>query len=325
MDPVTANVGSYIVQEVLPSSNWTLVSVTCDNVPMTVTQVSVIVTEGHETDCTFTNTYNDKTKGTLIVTKNTTGGDGIFNFTGSGIAGFPITTKNGTGSYTINNLTPGKYTVSETTATGWRQTGNNCRNARVVAGQISTCAITNAAVKLNQTIKATQPASAPKNAPFNVSATASSGLPVTVSVSGGNCSVSGTNVSSSGSNVVIMMGSGNGICVVRYNQGGNASYNAAPQVAQNTTMAKANQTITYIQPASAARNARFTVSATATSGLTVMVSTSGNCGGGGISVGGHSVGLTMGNNRTASCTVNYSQFGNAAYNSATATGITTVK
>ena len=49
------------------------------------------------------------------------------------------------------------------------------------------------------------------------------------------------------------MTSGTGTCSVKYDQAGNANYNAAPQVTESVTVGKANQTIivTLHAPASA--------------------------------------------------------------------------
>ncbi|HEV2032827.1 MAG TPA: ice-binding family protein [Candidatus Dormibacteraeota bacterium] len=58
--------------------------------------------------------------------------------------------------------------------------------------------------------------------PFGVTATASSGLPVTFTASG-PCSVSGSTVSLSGT----------GVCTITAAQGGNLSFNAAPNVSQS--------------------------------------------------------------------------------------------
>ena len=80
--------------------------------------------------------------GSLTVTKNTIGGNGTFSFTG-GAGSFNITTTGGTGSNTRTDLTPGSVTVTETVPSGWSKTGDTCINVAVVAGQTSTCTITN--------------------------------------------------------------------------------------------------------------------------------------------------------------------------------------
>jgi hypothetical protein len=96
-------------------------------------------------------------------------------------------------------------------------------------------------VKANQTINFPQPgARTVGDAPFTVSATASSGLPVSFSVpSGGPCTISGTTVT------II----GPGTCSITANQAGNGNYNAAPVVTRNVAVAKASPTISGLASA----------------------------------------------------------------------------
>lgn len=102
---------------------------------------------------------------------------------------------------------------------------------------------------------------------YAVSATASSGLPVTFSAapsSAGVCTVSGSTVSIVGA----------GTCTVNANQAGNGSYLAAPQVQQSFTVARAPQTITITStpPPVDKHSPPYTITATATSGLAVTFS-----------------------------------------------------
>ncbi|MDP1806093.1 MAG: hypothetical protein Q8K72_13060, partial [Acidimicrobiales bacterium] len=96
-------------------------------------------------------------------------------------------------------------------------------------------------VKANQTINFPQPgARTAGDAPFTVSASASSGLPVTFSVpSGGPCTISGATVTILGP----------GTCSITANQAGDATYNAAPAVTRNVTIAKASPTISALASA----------------------------------------------------------------------------
>ena len=96
---------------------------------------------------------------------------------------------------------------------------------------------------------------------YNVSATASSGLPVSFTVSG-TCTLSG-------SSTVVMAGAGT--CTVYANQSGSSSYLAAPQVQQTFSIAKQSQTITFPAPPGNydKDDPPFALSATSTSGLTV--------------------------------------------------------
>ena len=102
---------------------------------------------------------------------------------------------------------------------------------------------------------------------YTVSASASSGLPVTFSAaasSAGVCTVSGSTVAIVGA----------GTCTVSANQGGNGSYLAAPQVQQSFTVARASQTITITStpPPVDKHSPPYTITATATSGLAVTFS-----------------------------------------------------
>jgi hypothetical protein len=133
--------------------------------------------------------------------------------------------------------------------------------------------------------------------PFTVSATASSGLPVSFSASG-NCTVSGNTVTITGA----------GSCTITASQPGDSNYLPATNVPQTFSIAKANQTITFAPlPDKTTADPPFTVTATASSGLPVSFSASGNC-----TVSGNTVTITS----TGSCTITASQGGNINYNAA---------
>ena len=135
-----------------------------------------------------------------------------------------------------------------------------------------------AAQKVDQTINVSQhaPENAAYNGSFTVSATATSGLDVAITTSG-SCSGSGTG------SAIITMTNGTGTCTVFFDQAGDGAYNPASQMIEYTAAQKADQTINVSQhaPASAAYNDDFTVSATATSGLGVAITSSGACSGSG--------------------------------------------
>jgi hypothetical protein len=140
---------------------------------------------------------------------------------------------------------------------------------------------------------------------LTVSATASSGLPVTFSVvPNGNCSVSG--------NVVTFLNPGN--CGVLANQAGNNTYAAAPQVGQIVVVNNpVSQTIAFGSLPAERVGSQLTVNATASSGLPVSftVVQNGNC-----SVSGNVVTfLNVGN-----CGVIASQPGNNIYSAAPQVG-----
>src|SRR5256886_9837511 len=135
------------------------------------------------------------------------------------------------------------------------------------------------------------------NPDFNVFAAASSGLIVNLAASG-NCTVSGSTIHLSGA----------GSCTITAAQAGNENYNAAPNVSRTFTIAKANQTITFGALANKTfGDADFNVSATASSGLAVTFTATGNC-----TIAGNTVHLTG----AGTCTITAAQPGNANFNAA---------
>jgi hypothetical protein len=147
-------------------------------------------------------------------------------------------------------------------------------------------------------------------ASLTVSASASSGLPITFSiVQNGNCSISGS--------VVTFLNVGN--CGVIANQAGNSAYAAAPAVGQiivvNSAPAQttAAQTITFGAISAQPVGASLTMTATASSGLpvTYTVVQNGNC-----SVAGSVVTFL----NTGNCGVIANQAGNSSYSAAAAVG-----
>ena len=97
--------------------------------------------------------------------------------------------------------------------------------------------------------------------PINLSATASSGLPVTFTVTSGPATVSGNALTLTGVGTV----------VVAANQAGNTSYAAAPQVTQSIVVNQASQTITFTTLTTPVTFSAtpINLAATASSGLTV--------------------------------------------------------
>ncbi len=104
------------------------------------------------------------------------------------------------------------------------------------------------------------------DAPFDISATATSGLDIEFSVISGPVSISGNTVTITGA----------GTATVAANQSGNDSFNAAPSVEQTFEIAKADQTIT-ISPIDdkLSSDDPFEASATTTSGLELIFSVTG--------------------------------------------------
>ena len=104
-----------------------------------------------------------------------------------------------------------------------------------------------------------------------------------------------------------------GTCIVQYNQAGDTNYNAAPQVTNNVTATKANQTITFGAQASQTfvPSGTFSLSpvATATSGLTIAYTskTLGVC-----TIAGTSVTMVA----AGTCTIAADQAGDTNWNPA---------
>jgi hypothetical protein len=159
------------------------------------------------------------------------------------------------------------------------------------------------AVKADQTISVNNhaPLSAVYNTQFTVAATASSGLAVSYSHSGG-CSNSGA---------TFTMTSGTTTCTVMYDQAGDGNYNAATQVVETVNAVKADQTISVNNraPVSAVLGSHFTVAATGGgSGNPISYSSNGVCSRSGAT-------FTM-TSASGTCTVKYDQAGDGNYNAA---------
>ncbi len=143
-------------------------------------------------------------------------------------------------------------------------------------------------------------------APFTVSATASSGLPVSfTSTTPSVCTVSG-------STVTLVSAAAN--CTIEATQGGNSDFGAAPATTRTFWVYKEAQTITFAAlPNQTYGAAPFTVSATASSGLPVSFTstTTPVC-----TVSGSTVTLVSAG---ANCTIEATQAGNSYYGAAPAT------
>jgi alpha-tubulin suppressor-like RCC1 family protein len=137
------------------------------------------------------------------------------------------------------------------------------------------------------------------DSPFSLSASASSGLPVTFSVVSGPASLAG--------NVVTLLGTGS--VTLRASQAGDATYAVATSVDQTFTVTQANQTITFAPlPDRLLGDPPFSLSATASSGLPVAFSLLS----GPASLSGSTLTMTNG----GVVTVRAAQAGNTNYNAA---------
>ena len=115
--------GAYTVAE-LAIAGWDLTGLACSvTTPGSGTSSTVVdgatatvtLAAGDVVTCTYSNTQ----RGTIVVIKNTAGGDGTFGFGGSwaGAGSFAVATSGGTGQQVFSNVLPGSYAVSETDMT----------------------------------------------------------------------------------------------------------------------------------------------------------------------------------------------------------------
>ncbi|SDD63179.1 lectin-like domain-containing protein, partial [Aquimonas voraii] len=116
-------------------------------------------------------------------------------------------------------------------------------------------------LKLDQTISFSNPGNQTYSpgGSFIATATASSGLPVTITSASATCSVNAT----SPATVAIQAA---GPCTLNANQAGDGTYNAAPQASQSLTIQQASQAITIDDPGAQTYSAGGSFSVTATGG-----------------------------------------------------------
>jgi hypothetical protein len=201
----------------------------------------------------------------------------------------------GTGAQVTTDVN-GLATAPTFTANG--TSGSFTVVASTGSGASVTFSLTNAGALASQSISfGAVPGKVYGAAPFAVSATASSGLPVSFgSLTTATCTVSGTTVSLVAA----------GTCTIRASQSGNAAYAAASSVDQSFAIAQATQTISFGAVANRTFGSGvFNLSATATSGLTVSFSslTPMTC-----AVGGNTVAPVA----AGSCTIRAAQAGNSS-------------
>ncbi|MDT3404765.1 MBG domain-containing protein [Mucilaginibacter terrae] len=184
--------------------------------------------------------------------------DPDFTLTASASSGLPIT-------YTSSNPLVATVTGSTVTVIGIgttvitaSQPGNENYNAATDAVQTLNVG------KANQTITfAALPGKIYNDAPFNLTASATSGLPITFSSSN-------PLVATIVDNTVTIIGPGEAI--ITASQSGNANYNAAVSVPQTLNISQAGQTITFAPlPTKTYENLPFEVDASSTSGLPVTL------------------------------------------------------
>jgi hypothetical protein len=151
-------------------------------------------------------------------------------------------------------------------------------------------------------------------ATYTVTAQASSGLAVVLSVDPAATAVCALDGTGSGSQVSF---AGVGLCVIDADQPGDGSYNAAPQVQQSFAVAQATQSIAFTStaPTDAAAGGSYTVFAEASSGLDVSLAidaaAAGVC-----TIDGGASGATVAFIGVGSCIIDASQAGDANHSAA---------
>lgn len=153
----------------------------------------------------------------------------------------------------------------------------------------------------SQTITFDAPASGLAGTSTALSASASSGLPVTITVDATSTAV----CSVAGSTVTFLTG---GTCTLRANQGGNLGWNAAPEVSEDVAVTKRGQTISFVAPGTASVGTARVLSASASSGLGVILA---------VAPGSSTIctltGSTVRYLKPGTCTITASQAGNAVF------------
>ncbi len=232
---------------------------------------------------------------TFTTIPNKTFGDAPFTLTATASSGLPVSFQVMSGPATIigNTVT---LSGAGTVVIEAVQPGNDTWNQALPVAQTITVA------KASQSISFAAPADkAFGDAPFALTGSANSGLPVSFRVASGPATISG--------NVVTLTGAG--VVTIEALQGGNANYNAAAAVQRSFSVNKASQTITFAALGNRVfGEAPFALSATASSGLAVtfrVVS-------GAAAINGSTVSLTG----TGTVTIEALQAGNENYAAATA-------
>jgi parallel beta-helix repeat protein len=230
---------------------------------------------------------------------NKTYGDPAFAMIATASSGLPVLYRVVSGPATISGNVVTLTGVGTVTIEAL-QPGDNNYNAATSVQQSFVVYSGTTTTKQNQTITfGTLPYKTYTSPPFDLTATASSGLPVSYRVVSGPITISGSTVTVTGV----------GSAIIEASQAGNSIYNAATPVQRSFTIGKAGQSITFPAiPNKTYGDAPFALNATASSGLPVsyrVVS-------GPAIVSGNIVTLTG----SGTVTIEASQAGNAFYSAA---------
>ncbi|MGD0731538.1 MAG: hypothetical protein ABR956_09745, partial [Terracidiphilus sp.] len=207
------------------------------------------ITQGQQSQTiTFTQPTSPVTYGVSPVTLSATASSGL---------AVTFSVASGPGTVSGNTLT---ITGAGTVVVAANQGGNSTYAA---APQVTKNVVVNQA---SQSITFTQPTTPVSYgvSPISLSATATSGLAVSFSVTSGPGTISGSTLTVTGV----------GTIVVAANQAGNTNYTAAAQVTKSVVVSQGSQTITFTAPTSPVTYgvSPISLSATASSGLAVTFS-----------------------------------------------------
>ena len=190
--------------------------------------------------------------------QNVSPGNPPFYLNASASSGLPVTFSVISGPATVSGNLLSLNGISGTVVVGANQAGNGTYAAALQTTQSFQVAYASQTISFEPI-----PDHAPGDSPIVVLATASSGLPVTISVVSGPATVSGGLVTFTGIGTVVLAA----------NQAGNGIYAAAPQVTQSFNVGLLSQNISFDHPIDVFVNQLpFSVAATASSGLPVTVS-----------------------------------------------------
>lgn len=181
--------GQYTVSAIVPTG-WMSTAVQCDDggsaIPSTgdvpTATATYNVEAGESVTCVFNNTQN----GSIVVVKNTVGGDDTFEFTSATLSPSPftVTTSGNTGNTSFSDLAPGTYDIAESDATPqWDLTSATCddddgtdpSNIVLDAGETVTCTFTNTERASIRVAKETLPDGDPATFDFTGAITATLG------------------------------------------------------------------------------------------------------------------------------------------------------
>ncbi|MCP8900115.1 hypothetical protein [Gilvimarinus xylanilyticus] len=126
---------TYSVSEVV-TAGWTLDNISCSNASATnleTATASIVVGEGEDVTCTFSNSMDPPPTDTIIIAKIALGGDDTFTFNGDLGAGvFDMVTTNGHVARAFTGLPAGDYSVSELASEGWALEDIRCTGAQAI-------------------------------------------------------------------------------------------------------------------------------------------------------------------------------------------------